>query len=109
DSFNGPERYIVGSISCAYLPLQSHRQHQRHLPRMRHTHRQDTRNEKPPTCVTTVRAFSFHRPCILAAYSLPLGPYPVACCMYRSSSACIISSRFFCTTFTVLAFRRSAL
>jgi len=44
---------------------------------------------------------SFHRSCPVAAYSLPLGLYPMAWAMYLSSSACIISSRFLCTTFSV--------
>jgi len=37
----------------------------------------------------------------VVAYIRPFGLWPIACCMYRSNSACVISSRFRCTTFSV--------
>jgi hypothetical protein len=39
--------------------------------------------------------------CIVGAYIRPFGLWPMAWARYRSSSSCIISSRFRCTTFSV--------
>jgi len=43
----------------------------------------------------------FQRLCIVGAYIRPFGLWPMAWARYRSSSSCIISSRFRCTTFSV--------
>src|SRR5215467_7957856 len=57
-----------------------------------------TVKESPRPYDTGQALLSLHRSCPDVAYTLPLGLYPMAW-PYTSSSACIISSRFLCTTF----------
>jgi hypothetical protein len=51
---------------------------------------------KSPACIELVRGF-FQR--TRGAYIRPVGLWPMACYVYPSSSACIMSSRWCCTTF----------